>query len=140
MSFKEEDYRGVPCILVYSESGSPVPQDNAEGVTGGRAPHHAASSGYVYAENGKGNKFDRYAHVFNMEWKPLYEPTHWIVYARQKRGKDDWQEVGKFPMTSNMAEFAAIGMAYVYKRDYSLHTRIVGEERDVDATAPEQTA
>ena len=128
MSFKEEDYRGVPCVLVYSKTGTPVPKNNKENVTGGRAPHHAGSTGYVYADNENGNKFDRYAHVFEMEWMPMYEPDTVVVYAKQKRGGGDWEQVGKFPLENSMAEYAAIGMAHVYQRDYNLKTRIVAEK------------
>jgi hypothetical protein len=138
MAFKEEDYRGVPCILVYSKTGTPVPKDNPEKVSGGRAPHHANSTGYVYAENDNGNKFDRYAHVFEMEWQPMYEPDCVVVYAREKRGKQDWQEVGKFDLSNSMAEFAAIGMAHVYQRDYSLKTRIVAEKRNAEESKSDE--
>jgi len=137
MAFKEEDYRGVPCVLVYSDSGSPVPADNPEGVSGGRAPHHVSSTGYVYADNENGNRFDRYAHTLGMEWQPMYEPDTIVVYAKQKRGKDDWQEAGRFSLENNMAEYAAIGMAHVYARDFNLKTRIVAEKRNAEEKADE---
>jgi hypothetical protein len=138
--FIEDDYRGVPCTLVYSKSGSPVTADNPHGVTGGRAPHHASSTGYVYARTEGGGKFDRYAHVFEMEWKPQFDPDHWIVYARQKRSKDDWTEVGQFSFENNLSQFAAIGMAHVYKRDYNVDTIIKAEKRSTDEKVLEQSA
>lgn len=65
------DYAGRECILV-NEAGAPFPKNGQindfrgelDTIIGGRAPHHAGSTGSVYTEDG--GSF--YPHVYGLRW------------------------------------------------------------------------
>jgi len=67
------DYAGAPCYLARAD-GSPVNhgdtvadfRGNAMTITGGRAPHHEASTGRVYTDGG-----EYFPGVANLAWRPV---------------------------------------------------------------------
>ena len=74
------NWEGMPCTLRY-DSGKPVAIGDVVGqltVTGGSAPHHSGSTGYVYTNEGQ-----RYASVINAKWTPDFEPRSYVTEYRQ---------------------------------------------------------
>ena len=68
------DYTGAVLVLVHADTGAPVAvgdtvvdfRGNAMTITGGRAPHHEASTGRVYTDGG-----EYFPGVANLAWRPL---------------------------------------------------------------------
>ena len=78
------NWEGMPCTLRY-QSGKPVAIGDVVGsleVTGGCAPHHGGSTGYVYTNEGQ-----RYASVIDARWTDDFEPKSYVTQYREGRKK-----------------------------------------------------